>query len=73
MLVSHSPPSDRLALLNSVYWHRVDIKRVQRTPWEHLDEAQGGVPEERLIDCSEDTSSDDVFEPGGAWVYVLTK
>lgn len=36
ILVSHSPPTDRLELLQTVYWHDIQVKVVKPIPLEAL-------------------------------------
>ena len=36
LLVSHSPPDERIDLINSVYWHSVEFKVVKATAVEEL-------------------------------------
>mmetsp|Transcript_22625 Transcript_22625/g.57564 ORF Transcript_22625/g.57564 Transcript_22625/m.57564 type:complete len:230 (-) Transcript_22625:284-973(-) len=71
VLVSHSPPSDRLDLLQTVYWHDIQVKVVRPIPMHDL--TQPDMPERKLEDLPEAPAGATPFEPGTAYVYVLTK
>ncbi|KAF5837083.1 S-adenosyl-L-methionine-dependent methyltransferase [Dunaliella salina] len=69
VLVSHSPPQDRMDLFHSLYWHEIKV-RVVRPPsiqdlvsGKHIEECLEDVPESAAL----------FYEPGLSFVYSLVK
>ncbi|KAJ9525292.1 hypothetical protein QJQ45_020828 [Haematococcus lacustris] len=70
LLVSHSPPADRLTLLRTVYWHDIQVKEVC---WPDLDDLDTALSEPCLKDCEVEAGAAGGLRAGQAFVYVLTK
>ncbi|GFH21636.1 uncharacterized protein HaLaN_18984 [Haematococcus lacustris] len=70
LLVSHSPPADRLTLLRTVYWHNIQVKEVC---WPDLDDLDTALSEPCLKDCEVEAVAAGGLRAGQAFVYVLTK
>ncbi|KAL6754019.1 hypothetical protein V8C86DRAFT_2713852 [Haematococcus lacustris] len=70
LLVSHSPPADRLTLLRTVYWHDIQVKEVC---WPDLDDLDTALSEPCLKDCQVEAGAAGGLRAGQAFVYVLTK
>lgn len=66
--VSHSPPVDRIDLINTCYWHEVKVKRVQRVT---MMDVVAKVEEHELEDIELTESHD--YDPRFLYVYVLLK